>query len=339
VRLRLSVMLGLAVGISLFAAFRAGAAPTPSGVSYEEIDRLFIGAATPPPASSFAADYKALANGNAGLPKKKRGLLGTIMNANAGESAGEQIAASFGDTLAGLSQGRLERHSFYNNWERVDNVADESATIRKCDLHQIIELDLDKKTYRVIDTSPKAEAPDTARAAPATRRPAPASPAPGGGVLEIAHVVKALGSMLIDGINTLHFESANAIVLSQATGSCRNGPSSVNEIRYVSGYAQPHPICPVDFTAPARLYPREAEQMVARGGCRPTVTAHSSGAPEPTGKLSLYLFMTFAGNADAHAAPAASGSFSFFTERGNLHALGASDTSLFEIPSDYTKAP
>ena len=32
-------------------------------------------------------------------------------------------------------------------------------------------------------------------------------------------------------------------------------------------------------------------------------------------------------------------SFSFLTERGNVHALSAVDRSLFDIPSDFTKIP
>lgn len=75
------------------------------------------------------------------------------------------------------------------------------------------------------------------------------------------------------------------------------------------------------------------------GGCRPTLTFHSSGPPIPAGKLSLYTLVTMA--AGATPAPAASGSsgVGFLTERGNIRTLGATDAGLFAVPADFTKTP
>ena len=144
-----------------------------------------------------------------------------------------------------------------------------SATIRKCDLHEIVELDLDKKTYRIVDTTPKPDSVPSP-APKAWRRTAP-DEAPGTAVLEMTRVVRALGAMLIDGINTQHFQSTSMIAMTQATGSCRDGSYSVARDESLSGFAQPHAICR-HFHAPASVYPRQPEQMVARGGCCPAVT-------------------------------------------------------------------
>ena len=205
----------------------------------------------------------------------------------------------------------------------------------------MIELDLDKKTYRIVDTTPKPETAATPPPAPAHHSAAAAEQAPGTAVLELTRTVRALGAVLIDGINTQHFTSTSSIAMTQATGSCKDGTYGVTRDEYVSGFAQPHAICPVDFHGSSSSYPRAPEQMVARGGCRPTVTSHASGPPEPSDKLALYSLMTM--NASGAGSPPPSGGapagFSFLTERGNVHALSAVDRALFDIPSDFTKVP
>jgi hypothetical protein len=325
----------------------AVAAPTMTGVQYEEINRLIPSPATPPPPGSFAADVAAIESPTDAQPKKKRGLLGAIVSGNIGDIAGDQISnsleRSLGGSFAGLTQGRVERYSYYGSWMRTDEVLAKTATIRKCDLHQTIELDLEKKTYRIIDTAPPA-AGSTPLTTPApARHTAPPSPEPpGSGLLDLTSTVRALGTMLIDGLNTQHFESTNSVALTQATGSCRNGSFSISQEQYFSGFAEPHAICPVDFKASALpSYPREPSQLVARGGCRPTITQHVSGPPEPAGKLALYSLMTMSSGGAQPTAKATgeSQTFSFLTERGNVHALSAVDRTLFDIPSDFTKVP
>ena len=319
--------------LACVAALRAGAAPMAAGIQYDEINRMLPANATPPAAGTFGADAAAIESPPPDQTKKKHGLINALMS---GQLIDPDSAVS--NPFAALLQGRLERYSYYNNWERVDDVLAKTATIRKCDLHQLIELDLDKKTYRIVDTTPKAESassspvPTTAHHAGAT-----AEQAPGGGVLDLTRAVRALGTVLIDGVTAQHFSSSNTIALTQATGSCRDGTYAVTRDEYVSGFAQPHPICPVDFHAPASVYPRQPEQMVARGGCRPTVTSHVSGPAEPVDKLALYSLMTMSGSSAGRSRSGAA--FSFLTERGNLRALSAVDRSLFDIPSDYTKIP
>src|SRR5450631_2475389 len=163
------------------------------GLQYDEIVRMVVGA-TPPPPGNFQADLAAISSPAAvaatEAPKRRHGfgnlgaLAGGILSGNVGGAVAgaatdtvvgnamdaqmdRMLAATtgaFAGALRGLNAGRVERHSFYAGWERIDDVAAQTATIRKCDLHQVISLDLAKKTYSIQDP--------TARSA-ATGAPAP----------------------------------------------------------------------------------------------------------------------------------------------------------------------
>jgi len=317
--------------LAALAAVGAGAAPMATGIQYDEINRMLPASATAPPPGAFGSDAASIESPPP--DKKKHGLIGALMS---GQLIEPNAAAL--NPFADLLQGKLERYSYYGSWERVDDVLAKSATIRKCDLHQVIELDLDKKTYRIIDTTPKADSAPSPVPAPSHHAtPAPGQ-APGTGILEVTRAVRALGAVLIDGLTAQHFQSSDTIVMTQASGSCRDGTYAVARDAYLSGFAQPHAICPVDFHGPATAYPYQPEQMVAHGGCRPTIATHVSGPQEPADKLALYSLMSLSASnaAQSKSSPAA---FSFLTERGNVRALSAVDRTLFDIPSDYTKVP
>ena len=329
-----SIALASLAAFAAAGAYRAGSAPLPAGLQYDEIDRAVIGSATPPPPGSFDTDYAALQS-SASQPKKTHGgMFGGIMN----------IEQNARDAMSSVTNGRITRYSYYNNWERTDDIAGKTATIRKCDLRQIIELDLDKRTYRIIDTTPKPGGGGAPPPPPAPHPPGapPDNGAPGTATLDFSRVSKALGTVMISGLSTLHFTSTNSMSMTNATGSCKNGSFSVTQDQYISSYAQPHPMCPVDFQQPAAApVPRDPSQMVARGGCKPTITTHVSGATEPPGKLALYSLMTMATASGGSAQPANAppGGFSFLTERGNVRPLVGADAGLFDIPSDFTKQP
>ncbi len=347
-------------------------AASPTGLQYDELVR-FLPGATPPPPGNFAADVAAVSSpaAVAATPAPRRhgfGNLGAIagsvlsgdVKGAVGGAASEAVggaldaqtdrllaatAGSFAAALRGLTQGRVERHSFYSGWERVDDLAAQTATIQKCDLHQIISLDLAKKTYTLVDTTAKvgsAPAPP-----PASRRQdresTPAPEQPGTAVAQLSNVVTELAPKKLDGLDTNGYDDSSTFTVSQATGSCRNGTFGFRSRTYYSKLAAPRLVCPVDAApAPARqAYPREPANFVASGGCRPTFTAHKSGPLPPVQNLSLYSTMAATGSAGADATPAPGGSpapgFVFLTERGNVHTLGASDENLFEIPAGFTR--
>ncbi len=364
------LLAAVSLALLLPAVPHAAAGP---GLQYDEIVRMVVGGSTPPPPGNFQADLAALASPAAvaatPAPKKRRGFgnlgafAGDLLTGNAGGAlAGAATDAVVGDAMdaqmdrmlsstmgafagamRGLTQGRVERHSFYAGWERIDDVAAQTATIHKCDLHQVISLDLAKKTYSISDTNVRSSQPAAAPARPAREREAtPAPQQPGTAVADFSNVVTPLGPRKLDGVDTTGYDDSSKFSISQATGSCRNGSFSFHSKTYYSGLATPRLVCPIGAPPPPQRYPQRPENFVASGGCRPTFSGHNAGPVPPAQNLSLYSTIAMSGSS-GEATPAPAGSpppgFVFLTERGNVRTLGGADAKLFEIPSDFTRVP
>jgi hypothetical protein len=341
-----------------------------TGLQYDEIVRVVAGS-TPPPPGNFQADLAAISSPApvaATAAPRRHGLnlgalAGGILSGNPGDAVAgaatdavvgnaldaqvdRMLAASagaFAGALRGLTVGRVERHSFYAGWERVDDVAAQTATIRKCDLHQLIKLDLAKKTYSTYD--PTAEpAAESAAPAPKSRRQrdTPAPDQPGTAAVVFSNVVTPLGLRKLEGLETAGYDETSTFAMTQATGSCRNGNFAFHSKNYYSRLETPRLVCPM-AAMPRQRYPREPANFVASGGCRPTFAAHQSGPRPPAQNLSLYQTIALSGSAGAPASPDPSGSpapgFVFLTERGNVHSLSAANASLFDVPADFTRVP
>ncbi|HEV2738780.1 MAG TPA: hypothetical protein VGU66_09395 [Candidatus Elarobacter sp.] len=355
-----------------FAALIAPAVPSaapPPGLAYDEIVRVVVNA-TPPPPGNFQADLAAVTSAQtAASPTpapKKRGIgIGAIAGALAGGGPGavagagnaisnamdnavqQSLGAQFG-ALAALAHGFLQphlmRYAYLNGWERVEDVTAQTATIRKCNIGQVVYLDLAKKTYTVYD--PNAEPTDAPAApAPAPRRGRAAPPdpqQPGTAVATLTSATRALGPLRIENQTTAGYDSTTSFATTQSTGSCRDGSASLENVEYVAPISRPAVTsCPIR----RRPVPETADAVVAAppsGGCRPTFAMHRSGPTPPAGRLALYSLVTFGTGASATPAPAASpgaGTVGFLTERGNLRSLGQTDTGLFAIPQGFTKSP
>jgi hypothetical protein len=340
------------------------AAPAP-GLMYDEIVRVLVNA-SPPPAGTFQTDLAAV---QAATPApaltpapRRRGIggLGNIAgavlsgnpNAIAAATAGQvasnaldaalqrSLGAQFGALAAAANQflqPHLLRYAYWNGWERVDDVATQTATIRKCDLGQVIRLDLARKTYTIAT-------PDTETAVVATpspRRPERATPRspepPGTGVASFTSSTRSLGAQRIEGQSTEGYTTTTTFAMTQATGSCRNGSAGFESVEYLAPIARP-PVnqCPLR-RAPIPETPVDAA-VAPSGGCRPTFTAQRSGPTPPANRLSLYSLVRVSSGSGAKPQPGSSG-IGFLTERGNLKTLAASDAGLFEIPQGFTKAP
>ncbi len=368
--LRLSAAVALAV---LVAPLSPSAAPAP-GIAYDEIVRVVVGA-TPPPPGTFQTDVAALNSAATAAaatptpaPRRRAGLgfgalagamlgggIGGVGGAVAGNAASNSMddsMQSFGPQFASLGiafrsflQPHLMRYAYYNGWERVDDVAAQTATIRKCDIGQVYHLDLAKKTYSVYD--PNSEPAATGPAPGPQRAARPATPVeaapPGTAVADISTTTKALGPLRIEDQPTTGYDSTASFSTTQATGSCRNASMSITTEEYISALNRPAVTsCPVR-RAPI---PQSATEAVTppqnTGGCRPTMTFHTSGPPVPAGKLALYTLVTMSGmGGGATPAPGASSApgVAFLTERGGIKTLGAPDEALFGIPNDFTKTP
>jgi hypothetical protein len=366
--LRLSAAVALA---ALVSPLTPSAAPAP-GVAYDEIVRVMVGA-TPPPPGNFQADVAALNSPQVAAtptPAPRRGIgFGAIAGAVLGgggvggvggaiasdaasnamsnalqQSLGTQFAA-LGASIRSFLQPHLMRYAYYNGWERVDDVSEQTATIRKCDIGQVYQLNIAKKTYSIYD--PNSE--PTPAAAPPPPPPRGARPVaagapepPGTAVADISATVTPLGPLRIENQPTNGYASTVAFATTQSTGSCKNASASITTQDYFSPINRPSVTsCPIR-RAPV---PESANEAVTppqtTGGCRPTMTFHNSGPTVPAGKLSLYTLVSMSASAGATPAPSASGNpgIGFLTERGNIKALGAPDTALFSVPSDFTKTP
>jgi hypothetical protein len=347
------------------------AAPAP-GVAYDEIVRVLVNA-TPAPPGSFQTDLAALNNASIAppspTPAPKRGLNfgalanialnggspGSIAGAAASDAVGAALEnsldrslgaqfAALGSSLRGFLSPHLMRYAYYNGWERVEDVTAQTATIRKCDIGQVVQLDLAKRTYSIYD--PNSEPPPAAPAPAQPRRgPPPTAPPPqppGTAVAEISATTRALGPQRIENLPTNGYVSTASFAMTQATGSCKNANASISTTEYLSALNRPTVTsCPVRRPPVPETASDVAAPPQPTGGCRPTMSFHQSGPPVPADKLSLYSLVTMNAGAGATPAPAASGGLGigFLTERGNVRSLGAENASLFDIPAGFTKTP
>jgi hypothetical protein len=354
---------------ALVSPISPSAAPAP-GIAYDEIVRVVIGA-TPPPAGNFQADLATITSPGVvatASPAPKRGIgFGNIAKAvltlNPGSAAGslasdvasnamenalqQSLGAQFAAldaSIRGFLQPHVLHYAYYNGWERVDDVAASTATIRKCDMGQVYKLDLAKKTYSIYDPASEPTPAPVAAASPRGQRPQPAgSPAPPGtAVADISATTKSLGALRIENQNTTGYNSTAAFSMTQATGSCRNGSASITTDEYFSALNRPAVTsCPIR-RAPIPTSATEVVAPQSTGGCKPTLTFHTGGPALPAGKLSLYTLVTMNGSGPSPAppaSPAAFGGVGFLTERGNIKTLDAADVALFSVPADFTKTP
>ncbi len=358
----------------LLAPSRPFAAPPP-GLSYDEIVRVVINA-TPPPPGSFQTDLAALqapavASSPTPAPKKRGISLGNIASAvlggNVGGAAGAiagdaasnaignamdaQLGAQFGALAAsmrGFLTPHLLRYSYYNGWERIDDVTAQNATIRKCDAGQVITLDLAKKTYAILDPNSEAAMTSARPAAPEPRKgrdpgAASAPAAPGTANFDVIATTKSLGSQRNENLATVGYDSTAAVAVTKSTGSCRDGSFAIKTTEYYSTLNRPKvTACPLRRAPIPQTVNDVMTPPQSSGGCRPTVTFHQSGPAIPTAKLPLYSLVTMNAAGGPSPAPAASGTPSgigFLTERGNLKTLDATAAGLFEIPAGFAKTP
>ncbi len=346
----------LALAILAAAIAKGTAAPTgPIGLQYDEIVRVAAGTTTPPPPGAFESDLSAVMNGSqttAAAPKpaaKKRGLgnlIGAVLTGNATEVVVDSAVQKVADNALGgimgslnafrdfMQAGKLERHAFYKGWERVDDVATKTATIKKCDLHQYIELNLEKKTYRITNPAAATRSSSSSTHPSNASSETPAPEQPGTAVVDFTRKGTALAAQTLNGVETSGYSNRNSLTVSQATGSCRNGSFTVVSTEYLSAMKEPRAICPLPASPRVPMEPR---RVVARGGCKPTFTLHNSGPVPPSGRLAMYTRLAFLPqNSNEESAS----QFAFVTERGNVKSLTKNDIAgLFEIPAGFTKEP
>lgn len=341
--------------VAIAAATQAAPTPPPPvALAYDEIVRMVIAPATPPPPGSFQPDYK-LAMGEGGTvasqpqekPKPKHRGFGNILGSVlSGENPAEAVADNaiadrvdamaadaLGASVAALRQfqnGHVTRYTYYlaKGWVREDDPVAKTATISKCNEHQFISLDLAKKTYRISDTRPKACANTPPPSAP--HRTEIRNEEAGTADLTLKATGANLGPKTLEGYATNGRENTFEMASTNATGSCRNGNTKMRSTTYVSSIHRPRAYCPI-----ARIpVPRSENDVIVHGGCKPRIHGAMSGfAGVNANLLDLYTRVWF-----GTASTQPDQGFNTVTQRGNIAWLAQpSADPLFTIPAGFTE--
>ena len=280
------------------------------GLAYDEIARVVPSDATPPPPDAFALDLATLqARPPAPTPAaRRRGIFGGGSPQESTNRAG--ALGRFATVLAPFAPGRLEHHAVLHGWERVDDPAARTAIIYKCDVNQVIYLDLERKRYRL--------------AVPLADDPAPTGVGTARGVAY--HDGVALGDQSIAGMKTQGFAAIERIVLSSSTGTCASGTLTAATQTYYARIAEPHRLCP----ARRPSVPPAPVSWVAQNGCTVSIQGRNSGPVEPIAQLAVFRLQRIGSALAGTTAP-----IGFLVERGNVQSLDSNARSLFAVPAGF----
>jgi hypothetical protein len=329
---RHTIAMALCLGVIVLAAIPVtAAAPKYVGLQYDEISRMVLAPATAPPPGTFADAYQTILAdapavvANPTPPPRRGGLFGGLLSGISGAEQNAEQAA--GQMQRALTDGTLVRLAYYNGWVRTDNVVAKTATIDKCAQHQLIELDLAHKTYKITGTQGGNTPGCATPAAPHGRQ---VNESPGAEDLTISSTSVNLGPKTLQGIPTLGSTDTSGMATTNATGSCTNGSFKIENERYVSKIAVPRRFCPL----PKGRAPSTPVDMVAQGGCKPNIKGSMTGAywMRSSGRLEMYNRMTMLSGESA-------GQFQSVTQRGNVLWLTKPQAdALFSVPPDFTQA-
>ncbi len=323
----------ICLGALAFSVISATAAAPPKyvGLQYDEITRMVLAPATAPPPGTFVEAYqKILADtptiaANPTPPPRRGGLFGGLLGGL--ENVGTQAEQAANEMQMSLKDGTLTRLAYYNGWVRTDNVVAKTAAIDKCAQHQLIELDLAHKTYKIANTGSNNLDCSTPAVPSAGGR---VNKSPGTEDLTITSTAVNLGPKTLQGISTKGSTDTTQMATTSATGSCTNGSFGVENERYVSKITVPRRFCPLPKT---RSVPSTPVDMVAQGGCKPNIKGSMTGAywMRSSDRLEMYSRMTMTSGKSA-------GQFQSVAQRGNVLWLTKPQAdALFSIPAGFTQ--
>ena len=282
----------------------------PNDVAFDQLQRIYILGAEPPPIGSFD-DLRATFE-----------LLGP-----------STTYPPLPGTIAGISrqrEGVLLHYSFLGGLERVDDPGALKATIGRPDKDEVDFLDLHAKTYRVV-TGDVAKAMLHPNIMQQLSGAANAKPVPGrGGTVALTINVGAtpLPTRPFEGTATAGYTVTSA-VKATSTGQCPAISANVAVTLYVDATrTEPFVKSASGFDV------GDIEKAMGALGCATTMTG-APASPDPA--LAHFLYYERADTTftvPALPAPVRSASV---LERGHLAALTAADASLFEIPAGFTK--
>ncbi|MBV9103955.1 MAG: hypothetical protein JO060_10205 [Candidatus Eremiobacteraeota bacterium] len=309
-------------------------ASLPPAIAFDQIDRILIQGATPPPVGSFAADADTIASlppldanvkkiegaqkaamsaasgsllvsGVLGMIPFVGGFLGAAAahaaNAAAQANLQQQIQANNAAVMHFVNAGKLSRFAFYHGWSRAER-AGKDVTIVSPDGRFTTVLDVATKTAR---TSDATAADQTYVVSTEGNAAAPALDGPAS--------IQSLPEAKIDGMRARGYRTTGTLVLPHAVVWCAAGRHPVTQTEYVVDQRDVQPAADIS----------PAQQL--SDGCSPNSTASYR---EP-GRLVVYR----ATSVD----PGTPLAVSIMFERDNIRHLDATSMPLLSIPSDYTK--
>jgi hypothetical protein len=326
---KIRTMLAVVAALSTLAAARPAASQSSGGIAFDQIDRLLLEGATPPPPGSFRDDAARIAALQPLRPKftteseakaltatmmLSSGLLGMIPIAgsflgmaaskamNAAYEAGrrKQSEENHAALMAFIATGTLSRFAFYHSWARVARAGTETR-IEKADQGLTILLDDETHTARSFGAHG-----DTTYVIDTEQQVVP--------VLDAPPEVTRLPDLVIDGRAAHGYRSTANFTLPQQVGWCKHGPHRAVVTEYV---------LPVVDPEPAGTPPPDGG---VSGICAPNGTA---SIQEP-GKLVVYR----ATELDSGSPEA----FASMLERSNVRELTEGDAPFFSIPPGFTEA-
>lgn len=314
----------------------AAPAPPPVALQYDEISRMVLAPATPPPPGNFADDYQAATSVTPmpSMPPRRHGFgaLGAMM----GGAMGDPSAAM--GMMNEMRAGRLVRYTVYpsKGWIRTDDPIARTAVIAKCAQHQYITLDLAAKTYTIADTEPQTNCFPMMQQHEGRGGPPHEDESPGTEDITVDATTKDLGPLTIDGIATKGTASNISVTTANATGSCsRSGNADLSTTTYMSSIHAPRAFC---LLANAPAVPTSAMQAMSRGGCTPTVHGHADMTFDLSNVTNLAMYSLITMQAE-DARRGGSRQVGMLTERGHVAWLSQGDADpLFAIPPDFTEA-
>ncbi len=309
---RLAAVVFLVVALGFAHAGSPGAQAASSGIKYDELTSFQQSPPSPQP-TGFSDRFQAAINA---MRPTHHGLFSGILN------AGQMMSAM-------TKTGTPSTKYYYGQWMRTDDPVKQTATIYRPDRHQIIHLDLAKKTYTIEDMGGQSmQTPEPAAPEP---QGTPAPSQPGTGKLDISDSAQTLSAMTLDNVATSGYSQDFKMVSSQSTGSCRDGTIEATMVQYLSNYTESRA---TSAGAIFHFSTTKPEMMAAQGGCQPKIAYHHSGSVNvPSDRLAMWSLITFKSGANSGRP----GSFSTLTERGDVQVLGPGDAGLFDVPAGFTK--
>jgi hypothetical protein len=282
-----------------------------NGVAFDQLQRVYLLGAEPPPIGSFDAlrsTFNAL-----GPSVEYPALPGTIAGFNR------------------MRDGVLLHYSFLGTLERVDDPVAQKATIGRPDKGEVDYLDLKAKTYTRLtgDAAAALLAPNLMQQV-SNAMGVPAS-APKRGTLAMtvdAHTSQVAG-VPFDGTATVGY-AADSKVTTTATGQCPVVSATVGVTAYIDT-TRPEP-----FVKPTSAFNvNDITKAMNAIGCPATIVG-APASPDPA----LLRFIVYERGDVTMSLPNIPTPIQTATviQRGHIEPLTATDAELFEIPAGFTGA-